>query len=183
MRTVDLRSVAAARVDRRIDAIHVRAIRSTDAANLQRFYNGLSADSQRTRFLGFSAGLSGAQSVSFCTTDHGQREGFLAVVDVPGRREQIVGHLCLEPDGVNTAEVAIAVADAFQHRGIGRRLMTAGVAWARRERVDRLTASMSAGNAPIHGLLVALGLPTREEYMGAGVAAMTIDLVDQNFAA
>ena len=42
---------------------------------------------------------------------------------------------------------------------------------------------MSDGSAPIRGLVLALGLPTRDEYLGAGVAAMTIDLVDQKVAA
>jgi hypothetical protein len=61
--------------------------------------------------------------------------------------------------------------------------MTAGTAWARRERIERLTATMNPGNGPIHGLLVGLGLPTRENYAGAGVAAITIDLGDQTVAA
>lgn len=164
--------------------VQVRAIRSTDAEELERFYTGLSAESRQTRFLSISSGLSHAQSVSFCTTDHDHREGFVAVVEgAPGPNERIVGQLCLEPDGAAAAEVAIAVADEFQHQGIGRRLMAAGVAWARDEHIAALTATMLAANAPIHRLLVGLGLPTRLRCVGAGLAEVTIELVAQSVAA
>jgi GNAT superfamily N-acetyltransferase len=168
----------------RSSAVRIRAIRSTDAPELQRFYAGLSPDSRRTRFLAASAGLSEGQSISFCTTDHDHREGFVAVVhDDLDRTGRIVGHLCLEPDGADAAEVAIAVADEFQHQGIGRGLMVAGIAWARREHVVRFTATMSADNAAIHRLLVGLGLPTQSRFIGSAVSEITIDVVAQSIAA
>ena len=108
----------------------------------------------------------------------------MAVVDGgPEGQERIVGHLCVEPDGADTAEVAIAVADELQHRGIGRRLMAAGAAWARRERIARLTATMLASNVPIHRLLIGLGAPTGQKYVGGGVAEITIELGGQSAAA
>lgn len=164
--------------------VGVRAIRPTDAPELQRFYTGLSPESRRMRFFTIGSGLSPAQSRAFCTTDHDHREGFVAVaLSGPNRDERIVGHLCLEPDGAEAAEVAIAVADEFQHHGIGRRLLLAGVAWARREHIARLTATMLAGNPAIHRLLAGLGLPTRVTYAGAGLSEVTIDLVAQGAAA
>ena len=78
---------------------------------------------------------------------------------VPGREtgdEPIVGHLCLEPAGGHVAEVAIAVADG-PAPGIGRRLMEAGVRWARAEGFTTLIATTYIGNAPIHRLLTGLG--------------------------
>ena len=167
-----------------MNPVRVRAIRSTDAPELERLYVELSPESRRTRFLFISAGLSHAQSASFCTTDHDHQEGFVAVIeDGPAHREQIVGHLCLEPDGADGAEVAVAVADAFQHRGIGRRLLAAGATWAARRDIARLTATMAADNAPIHRLLVGLGLPTSTRHLGAGVSAITIDLGARSIAA
>jgi acetyltransferase len=160
--------------------VRIRTIRATDASELRLFYVGLSPESRQTRFLAVSNGLSEAQSASFCTPDHDHRAGFVAVADETRLgTERIVGHLCLEPGGADAAEVAIAVADAFQRRGIGRKLMAGGVAWAKRERITRFTATMSAGNAPIHRLLVGLGLPARMRYTGAGVAEITIDVFAQ----
>ena len=184
MGPLDVRSAPVAPVEGGPNPVRIRAIRPTDMPELERFYAGLSPESRRTRFFSIKPGLSHVQSASFCSTDHDHREGFVAVVDRPlvgpGR---IVGHLCLEPNGDGAAEVAIAVADEFQHQGIGRRLLAAGVAWARREHVGRLTATMLAGNAPIHRLLSGLGRPTRVRYVDAGVADITIDLVADSVAA
>jgi acetyltransferase len=168
---------------RSADDVRVRAIRVTDGARLEQFYRELSDESRRTRFFSMCSGLSEAQARSFCRTDHAHREGFVAVARDPAtHRERIVGHLCLEPDG-GGAEVAIAVADDLQGHGIGRRLMTAGVDWARRHAIDRLTATMLAGNAPINRLLTGLGLPTNGHCVGAGLVEVTIDLVARRAAA
>ncbi len=171
-------------VDGERDPVRVRAITPSDALELERFYAALTPESRRTRFLSVGSALSHAQSTTFCTTDHDHREGFVAVVDSgPASPERIVGHLCVEPDGAESAEVAIAVADEFQQRGIGRRLMNAGAAWARRERIARFTATMYASNAPIHRLLVGLGLPARVRTVGGGLSEITIDLVGRSVAA
>jgi GNAT superfamily N-acetyltransferase len=184
MKTLDLPLDPTARLDGDPAIVHVRAIRSSDAAELERFYRDLSAECRRTRFFSISPGLSHTQSISFCMTDHDHREGFVAVaIRGPGGSERIVGHLCLEPDGSTAAEVSIAVADEFQHHGVGRLLIAEGVAWARDEHIASLTATMLAGNAPIHRLLVGLGLPYRLSYVGAGLAEITIDLVPQSVAA
>ncbi len=171
MGTHDLRSAPAGGVALERRPVRVRAIRPTDAAELERFYAALSPDSRRTRFFAIASNL-----------DH--REGFVAVVDYgPVGHVRVVGHLCLEPDGVDAAEVAIAVADEFQHRGIGRRLLAAGAHWARRERISRLTSTIFASNAPIHRLLAGLDLPTHERSVEAGVTDITIDLSGQPIAA
>ena len=173
------RSVPARSVDCGSDDVRVRRIRRTDAPQIERFYAALSAESRRTRFFAVGAGLSHQQSVSLCTPDHDHREGFVAVVsEAAPDDERIVGHLCLEPAGADVAEVAIAVADGSQHRGIGRRLMKAGIDWARAEGFTTMTATTFASNAPIHRLLVGLGLPTHAQpATDSGVEDITIDLV------
>ena len=184
MRTRHLSSVPAISDASERGEVRSRAIRPSDERKLQRFYAGLSPESRRTRFFSLSPGLSQAQSRTFCTTDHDHREGFVAVARTgPDHEERIIGHLCLEPDGAEAAEVAIAVADARQRQGIGRRLLAAGAAWARREHITRLTATMLAGNAPIHGLLASVGLPTRVTYVGAGLSELAIDLGAKSVAA
>lgn len=184
MRTPVVQRHSVDQVERGRGPVRVRAVRPTDAAALERFYAALSEESRRTRFFSIGAALSHGQSVSFCTTDHDHREGFVALVDGgPSAGEQIIGHLCLEPEGADAAEVAIAVADEFQHQSIGRRLMASGIGWARRQHVARLTATMYASNAPINRLLVGLGLPVQERSAGAGVAEIAISLDGQSEAA
>ena len=155
----------------------VRRIRRKDAPALERFYTNLSSESRRTRFCSVNGGLSHAQSISFCEPDHEHREGFIAVLARHGARdERVVGHLCLEPAGGRVAEVAIAVADGLQHRGIGGRLLTAGVRWALARGFTTLTASACVGNAPIHHLMSSLGRPTHASDPGSGIEDIRIDL-------
>ncbi len=154
----------------------IRPIRPADIDRLERFYAELSAEDRRTRFLHVGARLSEAQAVSFCSPDHAHRDGFVAVVTDASGRGRIVGHLCLEPDGVATAEVAIAVAGRFQGQGVGRRLLVAGVAWAQREGFRSLTATMYVDNAPIQRLLRGLARPTVERSLGGGVSEILIDI-------
>lgn len=172
------RPIPAGSAEDQIGDVRVRRIRPTDAHAIESFYAALSAESRRTRFFAVGAGLSHKQSVSFCTPDHDHREGFVAVASAatPGS-ERIVGHLCLEPAGPGVAEIAIAVEDGSQHHGIGRRLMEAGIEWARAEGFARLIATTFAGNAPIHRLLAGLGLPAHAQPgPDSGTEDIVIDL-------
>ncbi len=163
--------------------VRIRRIRSGDHDRLQQFYAGLSDESRQTRFLGPATGIGDRQSTYFCSPDHAHREGFVAIIDAATRPAQIVGHICVEPDGPASAEVAVAVADAFQARGIGRRLVDAAVLWAQRDGFRTLTATMLAGNPAIQRLLTGLGLPSVAMAAGAGIIEVRIDLGDVRSAA
>lgn len=166
-----------------MDTPRIRPIVPTDVAGLERFYAELSAEDRRTRFLHVGARLSEAQAISFCTPDHAHRDGFVAVVDESTAGERIVGHLCMEPDGIDTAEVAIAVIGEFQGAGVGHRLLASGVAWAQHEGITRLTATMFVDNTPIQRLLRSLGRPTVERCLDGGVSEIVIDIAGQPIAA
>jgi len=153
----------------------IRPIRPADAEELARFYERLSDESRRLRFFACLRGLSEPQARQFCCTDHDHREGFVACTNGPDG-ERIVGHLCLEPAGDGTAEVALAVADELQGHGLGRRLTDAGLAWARDAGLSHLTATMLAENAAIHRLLAGLGVPSRVRPIDFGVDRIMLDV-------
>lgn len=129
-------------------AWHIRRIRASDAERLSAFYAALSCESRLTRFLGISPGIGRPLARSMSTADHEHREGFVAVVG-----EWIVGHLSLEPVSDGTEEVAVAVADAWQRRGIGRALFEEGLRWARQRGVRSIVATAYAWNTPVLRLL------------------------------
>ncbi|HSL77326.1 MAG TPA: GNAT family N-acetyltransferase [Candidatus Limnocylindrales bacterium] len=141
--------------DRSLPAgIAIRAIRARDRLELERFYAALSTDSLDARFHGATRGIDPDEARTFCGPDHLHREGFVAVERRALARDRIVGHLCLEPiDGSTDLEMAIAVADEWQHHGIGRALLAAAIQWAAERSVERLHAAVRWSNPAILRLL------------------------------
>jgi acetyltransferase len=156
--------------------VTIRPIGPGDADALERFYGELSGDDRVARFLGIAPPLGHARSETFCTTDHAHREGFVAVSRRSTGAERIVGHLCIEPDDVDSAEIAVAVADAFQGQGVGRRLVQAALIWAREAGLRRLDATAFVTNSRIIRLLRSLGLPVVIDWRGGSTCEMSIDL-------
>lgn len=166
-----------------MDQVRLRRITPADDDGLRAFYEGLSAESRRTRFLGPMMGIGARQSAWFCAPDHAHREGIVAVIRPIGRPERIVGHVCVEPEGGATAEIAVAVADEMLRHGIGRRLVDAAVVWARLDGIRTLTATMLAGNPAIQRLLTGLALPCVAVPIGSGVIEVRIELGVERAAA
>jgi GNAT superfamily N-acetyltransferase len=154
----------------------IRRIGPADHDRLRAFYADLSDESRRTRFLGATSGIGDEQSDWFCCPDHSHREGFVATIDQTATADRFVGHACIEPDGPSSAEIAVAVAEDARGQGIGRALVEAAVAWARRDGFVTLTATMLAANPPIQRLLTSLDLATTARSIGAGVIEIRIDL-------
>ncbi len=159
----------------RAQDIVIRELRPTDADELERFYAELKPDTRCLRFCAASCGLSHDQSAWFCRGGI-DRHGGLVATTRTSDMERIVGHLCIEPDATDRAEIAIVVADAMQHQGIGRRLAEAGIAWARSAGFTGLMAWVLIGNEPIRRLLTSLGLPSRTTSQAAGMWRIDIDL-------
>ena len=153
----------------------IRRVRPSDAAALRCFYDGLSPESRRARFLGW-VGVSDGQSLTFCTPDHVHAEGFVALSDGPDDASAVIGHLCLEPAGPHQLELAVAVADAWHGRGVGRALMAAALAWATERGYDEILASCFADNWRVLRLLGEAVYPPRVNPAEAGVVNVSIPL-------
>jgi acetyltransferase len=137
-----------------LSGVVVRPVDGLDGAGLRSFYDHLSADSRRSRFLGSGAQVSSRQCEAFCQVDHRNREGFVAVMCEQGPNDGlIVGHICLEPLEPGHEAIAVAVADSFQGRGIGRELVRIAVESARQRGVRELVASTFAANGRMLRLL------------------------------
>jgi GNAT superfamily N-acetyltransferase len=141
----------------------VRPIEPGDAIALQRFYSGMSEESRRLRFLSVSTRFGEKDSRYLCGPDHEHREGFVAVArsqrgasDPAG---PIIGHVCIEPFGSEEMEIAIAVADRYQGRGIGHRLVDEALGWAVAHGIERVWAWSAWDNRPIRRLFESLHRP------------------------
>ena len=159
-----------------VTSITIRQIECGDSADLVRFYAGLSAESRRLRFLSAATTLGDAAVRQFCGPDHEHREGFVAVASDSSGDERIVGHLCLEPNGPDEMEVAVAVADEYQRLGIGVRLVDEAAHWASAHGTRAFRAWFAIDNMGIRRLLAHLGRPFSRERWACGSVEISIDL-------
>ena len=156
--------------------VQIRPIRTDDRDELARFYARLSTDSRYARFHAFSNGIGEVAADHLCGPDHEHREGFVAeILDADAAGSGIVGHLCLEPCKAGV-EMAIAVADGWQRRGLGRLLLGASIDWAAEHGIAHLHASMLSTNSAILGLVASLDCPIRLSAPSSGVVTVTIDV-------
>lgn len=139
-------------------SIRIRQVDAADAPGLIDFYALLSDESRYRRFLGSCRGIESRAGRMLCTADHRHEEGIVAVLRTSGPDEgRIVGHVCLVRGDRDGVELGIAVADAWQGRGIGHALFAAALDWARGQGVSSVTAAAFASNTAVLHLL--LGVP------------------------
>ena len=105
--------------------LSLRHIAPTDADREQSFIRGLSPQSSYLRFQGTIKELSKKDLKNFTAPDSRNTVALIVLHSGETGEEEIgVARYVIDPDGVN-CEFAIVVADTWQKRGIGTRLMNA----------------------------------------------------------
>ena len=151
--------------------VSIRPIEPSDTPALSAFYDGLSAESSRRRFLGCSRSRPPAAEID------GRDAGLVAELVEPGPRDgAIVGHAALHLLGSGRAEAAFAVADDLQRGGIGTALMREAIRRARSLGLQRLEASTFAENAAMRRILLGAGRPILGDVIDAGIEEIALDL-------
>jgi RimJ/RimL family protein N-acetyltransferase len=122
----------------------IRQVRSTDAALLAGLFAGLSERSRMSRFLGSKPRLSRAELRFLTCVDHHDHEA-LAALDSQGRAVAVARYIRDREDRA-AAEVAVTVADEWQGRGLGTRLLELLADRAHAEAIVAFTATVALGN-------------------------------------
>jgi ribosomal protein S18 acetylase RimI-like enzyme len=138
-------------------SVRVRPLRDGDAPTVLAVFERLGEESRRARFSGPKPSLSASELQHLATVDS-TRHVLVAYVD--GDPEPAaIARLVRVGD---SAEIAFAVADEYQRRGIGSALTTELIADARASGVTEITALVSSDNpaalALIRRLLRALDI-------------------------
>jgi len=135
----------------------VRPIRPEDATIEREFVEGLADESRRMRFQSVLRHLTPAMLARFTQIDYDREMALVAIEgEGPGLRQVAVARYVALPDGQD-CEYAIVVADAWQHRGLGARLMDRLVAIARERGLKRMEGWVLAENAAMLELCARMG--------------------------
>lgn len=124
--------------------VTIRPIRPEDAGIEQAFVRNLSVESRYFRFMDTVRELSPRMLMQFTQVDYERHMALIAVTEDKDREIQVAVARYVADDALRSCEFAIVVADAWQHKGLGLRLLQALMAAAR-----------SAGLRVMHGEVLA----------------------------
>jgi RimJ/RimL family protein N-acetyltransferase len=148
----------------------VRPIRPADKDALLDLFERLSPRSRLRRFLAPKPSLSRRELAYFTEVDHRTHEALVALT-ADGTFVG-VGRYASGTGQTEVADVAFAVADAWQGRGIGTALAVLIVERARMNGVGRLQATTLPENGPSRRLLARMGFGV----CGISAGALDVDL-------
>jgi GNAT superfamily N-acetyltransferase len=130
--------------------VNVRSVESRDAPRLVRFFQDLSSQSRYLRFLSHLPGLSTEVLDGLIKADG---QDHLGLVVLTRREGAIVADARLAKVTPGKAEFALVVADGWQAKGIGRRLLAKIIEVARSSGYATLQADYLSENRRMIGLM------------------------------
>jgi acetyltransferase len=137
--------------------VTIRPIRPEDAGIEATFVQKLSVQSRYLRFRHALRELTPDLLVRFTQIDYDREMALVATIDEGGGEDQIgVARYVTNPDG-RSCEFAIVVADEWQGRGLGARLIQRLIAIARQRGLETIVGEVMADNEAMLELMRALG--------------------------
>lgn len=135
----------------------IRPIRPEDRQIEKDFVHNLSDETRYFRFLNAIRELNDRILTRLTQIDYDKEMALIAVVRENGREVEIgVARYIINPDG-KSCEFAIVIADAWQHRGIGSRLMKNLIEAARKRGLEVMEGFVLSSNHKMLALMSALG--------------------------
>ena len=149
--------------------VMMRPIRPEDRQIEREFVQKLSDESKYFRFMSALRELNETMLNRFTQIDYDRQMALIAVVCENGLETEIgVARYVVNANGTS-CEFAVAVADAWQHRGVGSILILSLVEVARARGLQIMEGIVMAGNHKMLGLMDALGFSIRSEPGDASV--------------
>ncbi|MCC5813023.1 MAG: GNAT family N-acetyltransferase [Ectothiorhodospiraceae bacterium] len=143
--------------------ITIRPIRPEDADMEQDFVRAMSERSRYFRFLEHIRELSKPMLIRFTQIDYDRELALVAMHEGGGGPEALgVARFVTNPDG-QSCEFAIAVADRWQGRGVGKRLMQNLINAARDHGLRQMEGQVLAENKSMLAMMEALGFSRRRD--------------------
>jgi acetyltransferase len=143
------------------ERVLIRPVHAQDLELVQAFVRELSPESRYNRFHGAVKELTPGMARWATHVDYDRHMALLAVVYQDGREIEIgAARYAVSADG-ETAEFAVAVADAWQGRGVGARLLRGLIEVAARRGLRWMEGDVLATNRGMRALARKLGFQSR----------------------
>lgn len=160
------------------DVVSIRPIRAADLALEVEFVKGLSFHSRYQRLM--STRMPSLEELRRFTHIDPERElALVATVRAGGRERQVGVARCVRETSPERAEVAIVLADDWQGRGLGTRLLRGLIAAARDAGVRCLTGTALSTNDAVLALGRKLGFRLAADPRSATVTTLTLDFAER----
>ena len=142
-------------------SVTIRPMHSSDSAMEDEFVRNLSIETKHYRFLGGVKELLPAELRLLCNVDGQHTMAFVATVQKDGHATQIGVSRYVEGSKENVREMAVTVADEWQHKGLGGLLSKRLIEYARIHGVKQLYSVDLADNSAMRHLANELGMSAR----------------------
>ncbi len=145
---------------------HIRPAHPGDRERVLSLYEDMSPENLRLRFFtpGRRSGEQAAERVAHC-----ERPGYRALLVFADGRLVGIAEYEMSRAHDDRAEIAVAVADGWHHRGVGTLLLEHLVHAARAEGIHTFTADTLADNTAVLRVFSDLGLRTTRRFQGPEV--------------
>jgi len=157
-----------------VKGLEIRPIEPGDKPGLAAALDQSSDEAVYRRFLNPHGRLTATELRHLTEVDHHDHEALLAIDPHSGRSVGVARYVRDHERGAS-AEIAVAVLERWQGRGVGKALLHRLADRARDEGVTQFTALMLSDNRPMRRLLADLG-PTRLLSSAAGAVELAVDL-------
>ena len=133
----------------------IRTIRPDDVDRNAAFLDELSPPSKHFLFLGGISRLSDEQLRRLCDPDHAHDMAYVALDSATRRQVGVCRYA--GADAAHGAEISVAVADDWQHQGLGKLLLRRLIDYARAHGITRLYSMDSMTNTRMRALARKIG--------------------------
>lgn len=157
------------------EEVLMRPVKISDEHMLKEFFYSLSDESNHKRFLALKRYMPHKVLQGFVALDY-TKQMVILVIKEDGEKDTVigVGQYAVSEKG-NTAEVATAISDKYQNRGIGTLLLSYMVDIARADGIKAFTADYLTENTATERMLQKLGLEMKHS-TSEGVCQVILSL-------
>jgi GNAT superfamily N-acetyltransferase len=145
------------------ESVTIRPLHPADSAMESEFVRNLSIATKHYRFLGGVKELSPAELKRLCDVDGRHSMAFVATVQGNGHETQIGVTRYAECPSDGVGEMAVTIADAWQHKGLGQLLVKRLITYAKTHGVKQLYSVDLADNVAMQKLAGDLGMSARRD--------------------